>query len=136
MSILKKYNYKYKGFKINLVKCNIPISRSSMLVNAMNNEEFENLRICVEDKMHQEYRKNLINGIDDIFIKAKEFGSLGEFISGAGSTLIALIHKTNYKFCDNMTETFADITGTWESHLLKPNLSGARVYIPFSFLVF
>lgn len=47
------------------------ISRCSMLVSALNNGENEKLRYLFEDKIHQPYRKKLINNIDSIFFKSK-----------------------------------------------------------------
>ncbi|KEI06789.1 homoserine kinase [Clostridium botulinum] len=108
--------------------CVFNISRAAMLVNIMNNGELDKLRICVQDKIHQEYRKSLINGMNNIFVKAKEYGSLGEFISGSGSTLIAIIDKENHTFCDKMIDFLKKMDGSWKAYLLQPNFNGVDVY--------
>lgn len=108
-------------------ECVFNISRAAMLVNAMNNGEIEKLRLCMQDKIHQEYRGALIRNIDDIFKKAYELGSLAEFISGSGSTLIAFIDKDNKEFYDNMKSFLDTLEDNWTVHLLKPNFTGAEI---------
>ena len=108
-------------------ECVFNISRAAMLVNVMNNGEIEKLRMCMQDKIHQKYRGALIRNIDDIFKKAYEFGSLAEFISGSGSTLIAFIDKDNNKFYDRMKNFLDTLEDDWTVHLLKPNFTGAEI---------
>ncbi|QGU93885.1 homoserine kinase [Clostridium bovifaecis] len=108
-------------------ECVFNISRASMLVNAMNNCELDKLRISVQDKIHQDYRKDLIRNIDDIFREAQEQGSLAEFISGSGSTLVSIIDKKNYDFSSNMKKFLNKLEDKWEINVLQPDLEGARI---------
>lgn len=108
-------------------ECVFNISRASMLVNAMNNCELDKLRICVQDKIHQDYRKGLIRNVDEIFKEAQEQGSLAEFISGSGSTLISVIDKRNYDFSINMKKFLSGLEDKWEINILQPDFEGARV---------
>lgn len=109
-------------------ECVFNISRAAMLVNAMNNGDFSKLRISTQDKIHQDYRKSLIRNVDDIFVAAQKYGSLAEFISGSGSTLIALVDCKNEEFYDNMKSFLSELQDKWEVHLLKPDFQGTQIF--------
>lgn len=109
-------------------ECVFNISRAAMLVNAMNNGDLSKLRISTQDKIHQDYRKSLIRNVDDIFVAAQEYGSLAEFISGSGSTLIALVDCKNEEFYDNMKSFLNELQDKWEVHLLKPDFKGTQIF--------
>ena len=53
------------------------------------------LRAALQDKLHQPYRKKLINNYDVINTAALSAGAYGMVISGAGPTLLALTNTTN-----------------------------------------
>jgi homoserine kinase len=107
--------------------CVYNIARASMLINAMNFGEAHKLRVCFEDKIHQPYRGRLIDNMNLIFDKAKEEGSYGEFISGSGSTLIAVIHKDNDRFLKKMRQFFETLPGGWKINLFDIDTRGAKV---------
>jgi homoserine kinase len=107
--------------------CIFNISRAGMLISILNNGEVGKLRACLDDKVHQPYRKSLIKNIDGIFNKAKELGSLGEFISGSGSTLIAVIEGSNETFINGMEKYLSSIEGGWRVFLLSPEHEGAKI---------
>lgn len=103
------------------------ISRCAMLISALNNGEDEKLRYVFEDKIHQPYRKKLINNVDEIFSNARKNGSLGEFISGSGSTLIAVIDGSDNKFIPKMEEYIKDLKDNWKIFGLEKDNDGAVV---------
>ena len=53
------------------------------------------LRAALQDKLHQPYRKKLINNYDVINTAALSAGAYGMVISGAGPTLLALTNTAN-----------------------------------------
>ncbi|SHK16332.1 homoserine kinase [Tepidibacter formicigenes] len=106
--------------------CIFNISRVAMLVNALNNGELDKIRLSVQDKIHQPYRKNLIKNIDYIFDKSHKLGSKGEFISGSGSTVISIIDNNEELFVTKMKEYLKELDGNWNIKLLKPDLEGAK----------
>lgn len=53
------------------------------------------LRAALQDKLHQPYRKNLINHYDAINAVALSAGAYGMVISGAGPTLLTLTNTAN-----------------------------------------
>jgi len=107
--------------------CIYNICRSAMLISAFNNEELDKFRICFGDRVHQPYRKTLIDNADQIFDKASELGSLGEFISGSGSTLMAVVKEgDSEKFKEEMGEYLSELDGDWKVIILEPDLEGVR----------
>ena len=88
----------------------------------------DNLRIAVDDAIHQPYRKKLIRNYDDIFAKARLCGSKAEYLSGAGPTLMTLITDENAEeYEKEMKEFLAALPDNWELKLLKPDTQGATV---------
>ncbi|QAT49294.1 homoserine kinase [Caproiciproducens sp. NJN-50] len=67
------------------------LSRSALMAASLFSGRLENLRVAVQDKIHQPYRSGLIEHLDDVFRLSYELGSLGTYISGAGPTIISMI---------------------------------------------
>lgn len=108
--------------------CIFNVSRVAMLVNALNNRELETLRVCFQDRIHQPYRKNLIKNCELIFEECKELGSVGEFISGSGPTLMAVITEENKgKFMDSIKKFLSELEDEWNVILLEPDLNGVKL---------
>ncbi len=103
-------------------------SRAALLVASMYTRKYENLAMAMEDKLHQPYRKQLIPDMDNIFQSAKEFGAIATYLSGAGSTLMAVLKEvTADEFEKKMTQYFSSIPNGWKLTLLKPDLTGAQI---------
>lgn len=103
------------------------ISRAAMLVSALNNGENEKLKIAFDDKLHQPYRKKFIHNIDEIFASSREFGSYGEFISGSGSTLLAIVDENNVEYFKRMSEFLKSINHEWKLLELDIDKEGAAL---------
>ena len=103
------------------------MSRLGLLVNSLNNGQYDNLRFLLEDKIHQPYRFSLINDSEKIFEASKDFGALGEYISGAGPTLISLNYDDE-EFLNNMKKLLETLPNKWSIEKKKINLKGAKVY--------
>ena len=71
---------------------------------------------------------SLMTGKFDIFAKAKESGATACYLSGAGSTLMAMVTKDKAEtFRNQMSAYFAALPNNWQLTLLKPDLEGAVV---------
>ena len=103
------------------------MSKLGLLVNAFNKKDYSNLRFFLGDKIHQPYRFALINNSEKIFAASKEYGALGEYISGAGPTLISLNYD-NDEFLENMKQMLDTLEDKWTIEKKKLNLKGAEVY--------
>jgi homoserine kinase len=64
--------------------------RTARIAAAFCTNDYAGLRGLFIDHFHQPYRKKLIPGFDEILGAATEAGALGSFLSGAGSTLMAV----------------------------------------------
>lgn len=74
------------------------LSRSALMAGSLATGNVENLRIAVQDKIHQPYRLGLIPGASSIFDLSYECGSLATYISGAGPTIMSIISRSNEDF--------------------------------------
>lgn len=69
------------------------LSRSALMAGSLATGNVENLRVAVQDKLHQPYRLGLIPGAEDIFALSYEYGSYATYISGAGPTVMSIISR-------------------------------------------
>lgn len=114
-----------KEYKV--ADCIFNTSRLALLLNFLRDREYENLRICLEDKLHQPYRFELINNSLEIFKESKKLGALGEFISGAGPTLISWSTKDNKEYQEKLTKFLDTLEDKWELKDLTINKSGTII---------
>ncbi|MBI2165903.1 MAG: homoserine kinase [Chloroflexi bacterium] len=66
------------------------VGRAALLVNALASDHLELLKLATEDHLHQPARQHLFPAMKSIFKAALNAGALGVFLSGAGSTILAL----------------------------------------------
>ncbi|MDA0772109.1 MAG: homoserine kinase [Cyanobacteria bacterium] len=67
------------------------IGYSSLLVAALATKNTEVLKQCFKDRLHQHYRAQLVPGMQCVLDSGVEAGAIGTMLSGAGSTLIAVV---------------------------------------------
>lgn len=67
------------------------IGYSSLLVAALAAKNTEVLKQCFKDRLHQHYRAQLVPGMQCVLDSGVEAGAIGTMLSGAGSTLIAVV---------------------------------------------
>ncbi len=103
-------------------------SRAALLVASIYSGNYENLSMAMEDSIHQPYRSQLIPDMERIFKAAKNYGALGAYLSGAGSTLMAVLtDKQAETFHYKMTAYLKAIPNEWQLTLLKPDEKGAQL---------
>ncbi len=101
--------------------------RCALLVTSIMTGKYENIRTAVGDRLHQRYRKKLIPHIDALFEKAYSEGALGVYLSGAGPTVIAIVHKSNTMFEKSFDKFLIGKMGAWNLHTLMPDNNGAEI---------
>jgi homoserine kinase len=69
------------------------IQRVAILVAALVHRNPALLKFGVQDWLHQPYRKVLVPGFDDFIAAAYEAGAFAAFLSGSGSTILAICAK-------------------------------------------
>ena len=80
------------------------ISRSAVLINALNNDDFSKIKFGFQDKIHEQYRTSKIKGFNTISNAALNAGALGSYLSGSGPTISAITYEKeltiNYEMLD------------------------------------
>ena len=102
-------------------------SRLALMLNFLKEKRYNDLRVCLEDKIHQPYRFELINNSLDIFEKSKELGALGEFISGAGPTLITWVDKNEESYKKELQKYLYTLDDKWQIKDLTINTTGTII---------
>ena len=107
------------------------LSRSGLMTASLFSGKLENLRVAVQDRIHQPYRSGLIKDYDNVFRMTYELGSLGTYVSGAGPTIISMIHTDQAdRFGMDCEGHLADkdING-WRVEILRADPNGASISI-------
>lgn len=92
--------------KVSLEDASHNLSRASAFALSMARGRYENLKMFVDDRLHQPYRASYIEGMYDIFDKGYELGAKAVYLSGSGPTIIAMVEKNETKFINAMYEFF------------------------------
>lgn len=100
---------------------------SALLAASLMSGKYENIRTAVGDKLHQRYRKRLIPNMDDLFSSCYEKGALGVYLSGAGPTFVAIVHKDNTTFENEINNILKNKISGWKLYMFKADNQGATV---------
>ncbi len=105
------------------------VSRASLLVLALIQEDYQLLGRMMDDKLHQPYRVDLIPGMQAVFDAAKNEGALAVALSGAGPTLIAFVtDKTKMEpVGTSMRHAFSEVGVTCNIKYLAASPTGVQV---------
>ena len=82
------------------------IQRVSLFLATLSNKQYDLLKVAMQDRLHQPYRKKLIPGFDSVVEAAIKAGALGVSLSGAGSSMIALANKNFENIGEAMVNAF------------------------------
>ena len=106
------------------------LSRSGLMTASLFSGNLENLRVAVQDKIHQPYRSSLIENYDNVFRMSYELGSLGTYVSGAGPTIISMVDASDKGFAESMA-SHLERKGImdWRVLLLHADPDGAKIVI-------
>ena len=80
------------------------MSRVALLVNALVTGNLANLGIATQDRLHQPARQRLLPAMPLVLRSALAAGALGVFLSGAGSTILALTQGKELTVAYEMAE--------------------------------
>ncbi len=103
------------------------MSRAALLVAGMQGNHPEYLRIATQDRLHQPYRQSIFPPMKVIFTAAMAAGALGVFLSGSGSTIMALAEDRAMTVAYEMFDAarLAGVEGRVE--ITQPTELGAHV---------
>ncbi len=100
---------------------------SALLVASLMTGKYENIRTAVGDKLHQRYRKRLVPKMDEMFKSCYEKGALGVYLSGAGPTIVAIVHQDNTEFETKMKQVLTERMPDWNLTMLSADNTGAII---------
>lgn len=105
------------------------LSRSALITAALFSGSLDNLRVAVQDRLHQPYRKEFIFGYDTVFNLSYELGSYGTCISGAGPSILAIIDEHKVKNFAKHAIPALEKRGVkgWRLLTLAPDVKGASI---------
>lgn len=102
------------------------ISRSILLTKALENGDFNMLCGTKDDRLHQPYRRSLVNGFDE-FEKVADMNCGAMFLSGAGPTILVIAENNNEKILTELIKESKKMENNWKILELKPDNSGAHI---------
>ncbi len=107
------------------------LSRSALITASLFSGSLENLRVAVQDTLHQPYRAHFIPGMEQVFRITYELGSYGTYISGAGPSIIAIIGDDVARDFEEYAIARLDEKGIsgWQLKILKSDSHGAAVFL-------
>lgn len=103
------------------------VGRVALMVSALQNGEFDLLKLAGQDKLHQHYRGTLIEGYEEILNASREFGAKSVFLSGAGPTILLVIDEDDKEIKENLKGFLNNLQDKWEIEELKIDQDGATI---------
>jgi homoserine kinase len=101
--------------------------RTARIAAAFCTGDYIALRGMFVDHLHQPYRQVLVPGFSAILGAARDAGALGSFLSGAGSTLMALTLSNEEAISTAMLETARKHNLPARIIILKADNNGAQI---------
>ena len=71
------------------------LSRAALVPAAFCEGRHDLLAIATADRLHQPYRLPLMPGAKEVFARAKDCGAKAVYVSGAGSTVMAVAERAD-----------------------------------------
>ena len=102
------------------------MGRVALLVNALATGRLDDLRLATKDRLHQPFRQKLFPPMKVIFAAALSAGALGVFLSGSGSTILALTRGREMTVAYEMAEAARQSGTTGQVKITRPSLKGAH----------
>ncbi len=103
------------------------MSRTALLVAGMAANKPEYFGIATEDRLHQPYRESLFPAMKLLFRAALDAGALGAFLSGSGSTVLALTKGREMTVAYEMAEAAKQAGVAGRVHITRPTEQGAHL---------
>ena len=104
------------------------ISHATTFVSALASGKLDMLKVACQDRIHQEYRKANIPGIENVFEKSYEFGSYATYLSGSGPSAVSVIDAKNTDFESEMDKYFEINLSGWRCKVHTIDNVGAVVW--------
>ena len=103
------------------------VGRTALLVNALATGQLQDLKAATEDRLHQPHRSHLLPAMRLIIQEALKGGALGAFVSGSGSTVLALAQGHEMSVAYEMAEMARKTNVPGRAIITFPSQKGAYV---------
>jgi homoserine kinase len=103
------------------------IGRAALLVAALASGRLDLLDVATRDRLHQPTRAKLFPPMEAIFRAARQAGALGVFLSGGGSTILALASEGEADIAQAMAQAAAGEGATGHTTVTAPSNAGAEL---------
>ena len=101
------------------------VSRTAVLLKALENGDTETISAALRDRLHQPFRRTLIPGFDEAEVLAHDCGCVAFFLSGAGPTLLCL--SADPDFDARLAAGLSALPGHWQQLPLPVDHEGIIV---------
>jgi homoserine kinase len=103
------------------------MSRVGLLVAGMATNHPEYLSVATQDKLHQPNRQRLFPAMKLLMKAAMDAGALGSFLSGSGSTVLALTKGREMTVAYEMAEAARQAAVEGKVKVTQPTELGAHL---------
>lgn len=104
------------------------IQRVSLLMASLQSGNYSYLRLAMEDRLHQDYRRKLVPGFDQVLHYGYKAGAYGVALSGAGPSIFALAQPGKaLTVGKEMAKGFASAGKTAQSYILNFDNKGVQI---------
>lgn len=104
------------------------LSRAALMSVSLYSGNYQNLRVAADDRLHQPYRLGLIPNGAWVMEECYNLGAYAAFISGAGSTLMAIVDAKRVDFANCVQRKLRErgLDG-WQVHTLSIDNTGTVI---------
>ena len=101
------------------------LSRLALLPKAFETGDLELITLCLDDRLHQPYRRPLIHGIDEVQTAAADLGCRAFCVSGAGPSLLCVTNDP--ALAPRLAEAVRPLPHSWDVRDLRLDTEGTVV---------
>lgn len=105
------------------------LGRLGLLVTALATGQLEYLNVATQDRLHQPARQALFPAMESLFQAAMDAGALGAFLSGSGSTVLALCFEGASVVAQSLATAAAEAGISGRTMVTRPSPLGARAVV-------
>lgn len=109
-----------------MADCVHNLNRVALMVAAAEQGDFKRMGSLLDDRLHQPFRAKLIPQLFPAIAAARAAGAYGGWLSGSGSTVMAITRKDPQAVGRAMVRVFAKDGVKCRVHLLEADMKGIR----------
>ena len=113
--------------KISVADAVYNMSRTALFVAGMATNHPDYLEVATQDRLHQPYRQVLFPAMKLLFEAARQAGALGVFLSGSGSTVLALSQGREMTVAYEMAEAARQAGVDGRVRITQPTVQGTHL---------